>query len=69
VLPDWLFWLSFYWIVVWAIFLEWYSRQVKAGKKPKMHWLVAGFSFLFIGALLPALIVFSILKGLAGTKR
>lgn len=68
-LDPWVWWLAVYWLGVWAIFLEWYSRQVKAGRRPKMHWLVAAFSLLFIGALIPALIVISILKGVAKTKR
>lgn len=69
VLPSWSLWVLFYWLIMWAIFLEWYSRGVKSGERPKMNWLVLLFTFLFIGFLPPLLIVFSILKGVAKTKR
>lgn len=46
--PIW-FWIALYWMVMYAIFLGWYARQVATGQKARMHWLVAVFAFLWIG--------------------
>ena len=46
---EWLFWVSLWWVVWYAILMEWYSRGVKAGTRPKMHPLVAFMMFLFAG--------------------
>lgn len=60
-LPNWLFWTSAYWMVIYIIFLGWYSREVRLGRKPRMNWLIALWTFVIVG-FAPVIAVFFLLK-------
>jgi len=47
--PDWIIWLSIYWLGMYLIMLIWYDHQIKTGKKPKLDLLVAFMIFIVVG--------------------
>lgn len=67
-IDPWVFWLAIYWLVLWGAFLEWYRREMKKGRPP-MGKMEAFFTLLFIGFLLPASMIYAIVKAIAKTKR
>jgi len=48
-LPSWAFWVLLYWLAWFMMFLEWYSREVKLKKKPRISLMVCFFGFVFAG--------------------
>jgi len=67
-IDPWVFWFALYWMILWAVFLEWYRHQMKKGRPP-MSKMETFFTGLFIPFLLPAFIIYSVLKEIAKTKR
>ncbi len=50
---DWVggiwYWITLWWLVWYAIFLTWYSKQLDAGKKEKVSPAEAFFMFILSG--------------------
>jgi phosphoglycerol transferase MdoB-like AlkP superfamily enzyme len=68
-LPDSIFWILLYWLIMWAMFLQWYSQEVESGQRPKMSWLILVLTFLFVGFVPLLFLFFSIKKAIEKTKR
>jgi hypothetical protein len=68
-LPDSIFWILLYWLIMWAMFLQWYSQGVESGERPKMSWLILLLTFLFVGFVPLLFLFFSIKKAIEKTKR